>query len=100
VFVAMTLFGAGRAFWMPTGQAITPNLVPIEVFPSAVAVNSTLFQIGAIAGPALGGLLLICGPHAAYGTTVGLLTLAVILISTIKPVRAQLPAGDFKLGDV
>ena len=40
VFVAMTLFGAGRAFWMPTGQAITPNLVPVTVFPSAVAVNS------------------------------------------------------------
>ena len=39
VFVAMTFFGAGRAFWMPTGQAITPNLVPPEAFPSAVAVN-------------------------------------------------------------
>jgi MFS family permease len=100
VFVAMTLFGAGREFWMPTGQAITPNLVPVEVFPSAVAVNSTLFQIGVIAGPALGGLLLVWGPQAAYATTVCMLTLAVILISTIKPVRAQVPAGDFKLSDV
>jgi MFS family permease len=100
VFVAMTLFGAGRAFWMPTGQAITPNLVPVEAFPSAVAVNSTLFQIGVITGPALGGLLLVWGPHAAYGTTVCLLMLAVILIATIKPVRAQIPAGDFKLSDV
>ena len=100
VFVAMTLFGAGRAFWMPTGQAITPNLVPVEVFPSAVAVNSTLFQIGVIAGPAIGGLLLVWGPHAAYGTVVCLLSLAVILISTIKPVRAKTPAGAFRLGDV
>ena len=53
---------------MPTGQAITPNLVPREAFPSAVAVNSTLFQIGVITGPALGGLLLLWGPKAAYGT--------------------------------
>jgi MFS family permease len=100
VLVAMTLFGCGRAFWMPTGQAITPNLVPREVFPSAVGVNSTLFQIGVVAGPALGGLLLLWGPKAAYGTVLCLLTLAVILIATIKPVRAEVPAGDFRLADL
>jgi MFS family permease len=100
VFVAMTLFGSGRAFWMPTGQAITPNLVPREVFPSAVAVNSALFQTGVILGPACGGLLLVWGPKAAYATVLGLLSLAVFLIATIKPVRAATPAGDFKLGDV
>jgi MFS family permease len=100
VFVAMTLFGCGRAFWMPTGQALTPNLVPREVFPSAVGVNSTLFQIGVITGPALGGLLLLWGPKAAYGTVLCLLTLAVTLIATIKPVRAAVPAGDFKFGDL
>ena len=55
----MILFGCGRAFWMPAGQAITPNLVPREAFPSAVAVNSTLFQTGVIVGPALGGVLLL-----------------------------------------
>jgi MFS family permease len=100
VFVAMTFFGAGRAFWMPTGQAITPNLVPPEAFPSAVAVNATLFQTGVITGPALGGLLLVWGPQAAYATTLGLLMFAVILMTTMKPVRAQSPAADFKLGDV
>ena len=100
VLVAMTLFGCGRAFWMPTGQAITPNLVPREVFPSAVGVNSALFQIGVIAGPALGGLLLLWGPKAAYATVLALLSLAVILISTIKPVRADVPAGDFRLSDL
>ncbi|HEV7714340.1 MAG TPA: MFS transporter [Steroidobacteraceae bacterium] len=100
VFVAMTLFGCGRAFWMPTGQAITPNLVPVETFPSAVAVNSSLFQTGVIVGPALGGLLLIWGPHAAYVTALCLLTFAVILIATIKPVRSSVPAAPFKFGDV
>lgn len=100
VFVAMTLFGIGRAFWMPTGQATTPNLVPREAFPSAVAVNSGLFQIGVITGPAIGGVLLVWGPHAAYGTSFGLLTAAVALITTMKPVRATVPAGEFKFGDV
>jgi MFS family permease len=100
VLIAMTLFGAGRAFWMPTGQAITPNLVPPEAFPSAVAVNATLFQTGVIAGPALGGLLLVWGPQAAYVATLSLLVLAVILMTTLKPVRAETAVGDFKLGDV
>jgi MFS family permease len=99
VFVAMTMFGAGRAFWMPTGHAITPNLVPREVFPSAVAVNSTLFQTAVITGPAIGGLLLVIGPHAAYGTVCVLLTTAVLLISSIRPVRAPAPTGSFRLAD-
>ena len=98
-FLAMGLFGMGRAFWMPAGQAMTPNLVPREAFPSAVAVNATLFQIGVIAGPAFGGLLLLAGPHAVYGTSLGLLTLVVILVATIKPVRAAANAAAFRFRD-
>jgi MFS family permease len=100
VFVAMTVFGAGRAFWMPTGQAITPNLVPREAFPSAVAVNSTLFQSGVIIGPALSGILLLWGAQAAYGTVVALLLIVVALMFTIKPVRADVAAQPFRFGDL
>ena len=100
VFVAMTLFGCGRAFWMPTGQAITLNLVPRDAFPSAVAVNSTLFQTGVIVGPAIAGLLLLWGPEVAYGTVLALLLLVVALVISIKPVRAVASAGAFKLGDL
>jgi MFS family permease len=99
MFVAMTFFGAGRAFWMPTGQAITPNLVPREAFPSAVAVNSTLFQAGVIVGPALSGVLLLWGPAAAYGTVVSLLLVSITLMSTLKPVRATVARGAFRFGD-
>jgi MFS family permease len=99
-FLAMALFGVGRAFWMPTGQTITPNLVPNEAFPSAVAMNATLFQIGVIAGPALGGLLLLLGPKTVYGTVLGLLVVVVLAIASIKPVRAVQQADDFRLRDV
>jgi MFS family permease len=85
---------------MPTGQAITPNLVPREVFPSAVAVNSASFQTAVVTGPALGGLLLTIGPHAAYGTVSVLLVTAVLLISSIRPVRAQARAAAFSFRDV
>ena len=100
VFVAMAVFGAGRAFWMPTGQAITPNLVPREVFPSAVAVNSSMFQIGVIVGPALSGVLLLWGADVAYGTVFCLLVVMVTLMFTLKPVRTPAARGAFRFGDL
>ena len=95
VFVAMAIFGVGRAFWMPTGQAMTPNLVPREAFPSAVAVNSTLFTVGVIVGPALSGVLLLRGPHLAYAVVVSLLVIVVSLMLTMKPVRAETAPQTF-----
>ena len=86
-FVAMGLFGVGRAFWMPAGQAITPNLVPPEVFPKAVAVNSSLFQTGVIMGPGIAGLLLLIGPHAVYAASLALLTIIVLAVSSIRPLH-------------
>ena len=89
IFAVMGVFGAGRAFWMPASSAVTPNLVPPEAFPSAVAMNSMLFEIGVIAGPALGGVLYLIGPPVVYCAVAGLLLLAVALIFIIKPVRAR-----------
>jgi MFS family permease len=85
VFAAMVLFGSGRAFWMPAGQAITPSLVPAPLFPSAIAINSTLFQTAVIGGPALGGLLYLAGPEVVYGAALGLLLCVVALIASVRP---------------
>jgi MFS family permease len=89
VFVAMILYGVGRAFAMPTSQAMTPNLVPPEVFPKAVALNSTLLEIATIVGPSLGGILYLLGPSIVYAVAAGTVLLTAGLISTIKPVRAR-----------
>ena len=100
VFGAMALSGAARAFWMPTSQAMTPNLVPPEAFQNAVAMNSMLLQIGVIAGPSLGGLLYLLGPAVVYGTTLGLLLVILVLISMIRPFRAAAPAKAFTPADL
>ena len=92
IFVAMAFFGAGRAFWMPTGQAITPSLVPSALFPRAVALNSTLFQTAGIGGPAVGGLLYLLGPTVVYGSSVALLVVATGLIMRIRPLKATAAA--------
>jgi MFS family permease len=100
VFVAMTLFGAGRAFSMPASQAMTPNLVPHEVFPNAVAFNSVLLEIATIIGPSLGGVLYLWGPSVVYSVGFGLVVLVVALIFTIKPVRATQLQGERTTADL
>lgn len=100
VYVAMTLFGAARAFSMPASQAMTPNLVPPEVFPKAVAFNSVLLEIATIVGPSLGGVLYLLGPQVVYSVGFGLVIVVVSLISTIKPVRATVATGDSNEGDL
>ncbi len=65
IYVAMTLFAAERAFLAPAGQALVPDLVPTEHFASAVAWGSSIWEVGAILGPALGGWIYAAGGSAA-----------------------------------
>ena len=51
------VFGSARAFAGPASQAITPSLVPSELFARAIAISSTTFQVAVVLGPALGGAL-------------------------------------------
>ncbi len=57
IYAVLVLLGSARAFNAPAAQALMPSLVPAASFGSAVAINSSVFQVGSIAGPALGGLL-------------------------------------------
>lgn len=84
VFGVMVLFGVARAFNQPTGQALLPNLAPISLFPRAVAVNSSLGQIATIAGPALGGALVLFGVEVAYALSVVLLVIGVVLVAGLR----------------
>ncbi len=87
VFAVLVLFGTARAFSMPTSQAITPNLVPIESFGNAVALNSSSFQIATIAGPTLGGVLYLAGPQTVYSTVAALLLASVLLMFAVRVPR-------------
>jgi len=93
VFVAMALLGAARALWMPAGQAMVVNLVASSVFPSAVALNSMLFEVAVIVGPALGGLIYALGesrqsPLGAllvYVVALALMAIVIALFVAIRP---------------
>ncbi len=66
IFAVVALTGMARAFLAPATQSLLPRLVPLEVFPRAVALSSTVMKVASIAGPALGGLLYVWGPAAVY----------------------------------
>ncbi|MAV27555.1 MAG: MFS transporter [Gammaproteobacteria bacterium] len=96
VFTVLVLFGAARAFAMPSSQAITPNLVPRAAFPNAVAINSSSSHIATIGGPALGGALYVLSPEVVYASVSVTLMLSVLLMFLVRlPVmpRSDEPAN-------
>ena len=84
IFGVMVLFGVVRAFSQPTSQALLPNLAPLELFPRAVAVNSSLGQVATIAGPAVGGVLVLFGVEVAYALSLVLLVIGVVLVAGLR----------------
>lgn len=58
LYLVLALIGAARAFNNPAESALTPQVVPQELYYSAVAWSSSIWQLSAILGPAVGGLLL------------------------------------------
>ena len=84
VFGAMTLFGVARAFAMPASQALLPNLVEREQFGTAVALNTSVWQVTTIVGPALGGVLYLAGATAVYGTVAVMLVITLVAMATLR----------------
>jgi MFS family permease len=80
IFVAMAVFGIARAFNMPTSQALLPNLVPPQAFGNAVALNTSLFQLATISGPAVAGLLILLGTEVVYAIVIVLLLTGALLV--------------------
>jgi MFS family permease len=92
IFGVLVLFGCARAFAMPTGQAITPNLVPREDFGNAVALNSSTFHVATIVGPALGGWIYVAGPGAVYlCVSLGLAVSVALMLAVRLPAVLRSP---------
>ncbi|MFN8421710.1 MAG: MFS transporter [Anaerolineae bacterium] len=58
IYTVLALIGTARAFNNPAESALTPQTVPPEQFFNAVTWNSSVWQLSAILGPALGGILI------------------------------------------
>jgi len=79
IFLVAWVLGLTRAFQMPAQQAITPLLVPKELFQRAIALSSTGVEVAVICGPALGGFLYLNGALTVYSVCAVLFTLSMML---------------------
>ncbi len=85
IFVVIFFTGIARAFIAPSTFAFLSQIVPREHYPNATTWNSTAWQTGAIAGPALGGVLFgLIGVGKSYLTDFILIIVSLFLFSFIK----------------
>jgi MFS family permease len=72
-------------------SAIVPNLVEPRLMPSALALTFGLYQLTAVIGPAVGGLLIgAAGVKSAYA--VDALT-SLVMVASVTALGPQLPQG-------
>ncbi|WP_164155569.1 MFS transporter, partial [Sandarakinorhabdus rubra] len=92
LFVVAALLGVARAFQGPSMAALGPNLVPRELLPQAIALNSISWQSGAVLGPPLGAFLYAVSPATPYLVAAVLFGITFVLLLMIRPVPRPPPS--------
>jgi len=86
IYCIIFVTGISRGFYMPASQALLGQIVAKEMYPFAVSWNISVWQIGAISGPAIGGFVYgFFGVNVTYIIIISFVFLAVLFISFIKP---------------
>ena len=86
IYAIAFMTGIARAFSGPTSFALVSMLVPREKIPNAISWHSSSWQIAAVSGPAIGGLLYGGkGISFAFTIMVAMMTISLLTIFLIKP---------------
>ena len=88
MFLLLGLSATAQAMGWPARSAVLPQIVPGEVFANAMTWNSSTFQVAALAGPALGGLIVNYTLTGAYvlDAACSLAFVAFLFFVTTRPV--------------
>ncbi|CAM5560525.1 MFS transporter [Streptomyces abikoensis] len=94
LYVVAALVSALSGLQRPALQAIVPRVVAHDQLPAAIALNSMRWQIGAIAGPSLAGVLIaFAGLQWAYALDVVSYAVSALLLFGLAPSPASHEAG-------
>lgn len=93
VFAMSVVMGAVNAFAPAASNALYPTLVPREELANAIAWNSLGYQVSAVVGPAIGGLLYVLGGEIVYGFSTLMVVAAIAAIATATTPR-QAPVAN------
>ncbi|GHC64095.1 MFS transporter [Streptomyces cinnamoneus] len=90
LYVVAALVSALTGLQRPALQAIVPRIVPHEQLPAAIALNSMRWQVGAIAGPSLAGVVItFAGLPWAYFLDALSFALSLVLALGLAPSPAS-----------
>jgi MFS family permease len=85
LFVTIFLTGLSRGILSPAQVALMGQLIPRNLYANAATWNSANWQLAAVLGPAIGGMVYgFLGIVTAYSLVLGLYTISFILILFIK----------------
>ena len=79
--------GVASAIGWPASQALTPEIVPVDLVPNAVALRSVASTTAVISGPAVGGLLFAWQPEVVYGVAAALLSVSATCMAALRVPR-------------
>lgn len=90
IFGGIFISGVARAFIMPSTFSLLPQIVQRSEIPAASAWLSSGFQLAAITGPAVAGIVYGgYGPTVAWAMPAILMTVAVALVASMTPKTKQ-----------
>ncbi len=91
IYSVIVVCGMARAFLTPARQALSAELVPRSLFSNSITWRSGSWQLAAVLGPALGGLLYALGGTAlGYAVNIAFVSLALLILVSVRhasPVR-------------
>ncbi|MDW8338923.1 MAG: MFS transporter, partial [Thermoleophilia bacterium] len=99
-FALAFVTGIGAALRAPAGRALTPSLVPQELLVSALAHRSIAFQLSAVLGPAVGGVLFALRAELVYGAAATLSLGGLVCVLGLRAGREPATEGTITLDDL
>lgn len=85
IYAVIIASGLCRSFLMPARQALGAELVPRALYANAIAWRSGTWQLAAVLGPAIGGLLYaVGGPTLAYSADVVLTIAGLVAFALVR----------------
>ena len=85
IYLVVAVSGVSRAFLYPAIIALMAQLVPRRMYTNSSTWNSMIWHIGAITGPAIGGIVYgFAGVRAAYSSVMIFLVLSFALLVFVK----------------
>lgn len=102
VYVLAGLGAAASAFDAPARHSLVPNLVPREILPNAVSLNTAMIQMASVGGPALAGVLIattnVGWAYVGNAVSFACVAVALLMMRDVKAVeRREGKADDISL---